>query len=241
MRNKRQDPEFKGKERESKRRKRQNPEFKGKERDCKRIKRQEQEYRYGEQRKEKQIRHNPKQLEKERLKMKIKRRNKQYRISANIAAKQSKALSRENLQYCENEKQISRKSKFGVDILECITQFHNNIKSGPVFVCTCCHQTWFHESVSNVNNVLLDAEIKRKYFSNMKSFNGEEWICNTCNSTLKQNRVPKLSIVNGMIWPQKPSELDLSPLEERLVSLRIPFMQIRELPRGGQNSIKEMM
>lgn len=152
--------------------------------------------------------------------------------------KKSKALSRKNLQYCKNEKQISRKSKFGVDMQECITQFHSNIKSGPVYVCTCCHQTWFHESVSNVSNVLLDAEIKRKYFSNMKSFNGEEWICNTCNSTLKQNQVPKLSTVNGMIWPQKPSELDLSPLEERLVSLRIPFMQIRELPRGGQYSIK---
>lgn len=49
MRNKRQDPEFKGKERESKKRKRQNLEFKRKKRDCKRIKRQEKEYRYSEQ------------------------------------------------------------------------------------------------------------------------------------------------------------------------------------------------
>ena len=29
----------------------------------------------------------------------------------------------------------------------------------------------------------------------------------------------------------------MSPLEERLISPRIPFMQIRELPRGGQLSI----
>lgn len=41
-----------------------------------------------------------------------------------------------------------------------------------------------------------------------------------------------------MVWPSKPSELQLFPLEERLVSLRIPFMQIRELPRGGQYSVK---
>ena len=41
-----------------------------------------------------------------------------------------------------------------------------------------------------------------------------------------------------MKWPDKPSELDLHQLEERLISLRIPFMQIRELPRGGQYSLK---
>ncbi len=35
-----------------------------------------------------------------------------------------------------------------------------------------------------------------------------------------------------------PEELQLNELEERLVSLRIPFMQIRELPRGGQVSVK---
>ena len=41
-----------------------------------------------------------------------------------------------------------------------------------------------------------------------------------------------------MGFPEKPKELDLYPLEERLISLRIPFMQIHQLPRGGQFSIK---
>ena len=36
----------------------------------------------------------------------------------------------------------------------------------------------------------------------------------------------------------KPPELALHPLEERLVALRIPFMQIRELPRGRQLSMR---
>ena len=34
-----------------------------------------------------------------------------------------------------------------------------------------------------------------------------------------------------------PQCLNLTPLEERLISLCIPFMQIRELPRGRQLSI----
>lgn len=41
-----------------------------------------------------------------------------------------------------------------------------------------------------------------------------------------------------MGFPLKPKELQLYPLEERFVSPRIPFMQIRELPRGGQLSVK---
>ena len=35
----------------------------------------------------------------------------------------------------------------------------------------------------------------------------------------------------------KPELLNLTPLEERLVSPHIPFMQIRKLPRGGQLTI----
>ena len=41
-----------------------------------------------------------------------------------------------------------------------------------------------------------------------------------------------------MKWPDKPAELNLHQLEESLVAVRIPFMQIRELPRGGQYSLK---
>ena len=40
-----------------------------------------------------------------------------------------------------------------------------------------------------------------------------------------------------MRFPVKPQCLNLTPLEERLISPRIPFMQICELPRGGQLSI----
>ncbi|XP_062603984.1 uncharacterized protein LOC134265790 [Saccostrea cucullata] len=50
--------------------------------------------------------------------------------------------------------------------------------------------------------------------------------------------MPKLSIANHVQFPTKPEELELHHLEERLIALRIPFMQLRELPRGRQLSIK---
>ena len=40
-----------------------------------------------------------------------------------------------------------------------------------------------------------------------------------------------------MKWPDKPPELNLHQLEERLIALRIPF-RIREFPCGGHYSLK---
>lgn len=43
--------------------------------------------------------------------------------------------------------------------------------------------------------------------------------------------------MNGLKFPVKPPELNIAPLEERLIAPRIPFMQLRKKPRGGQMSI----
>lgn len=50
-----------------------------------------------------------------------------------------------------------------------------------------------------------------------------------------ESKVPPCSISNGFCFPAIRNELQgLTKLEERLISPRIPFMQIKELPRGGQ-------
>ena len=41
-----------------------------------------------------------------------------------------------------------------------------------------------------------------------------------------------------MKFPAIPEELKLTHLEERLISPRLAFMQLRELPRGGQLNLK---
>ena len=124
------------------------------------------------------------------------------------------------------------------NIENAIKQFHSDISIGPLYVCSCCHQTWFRKSVSMLKNTHIPAESKRQHCTNFISVNDKEWICHTCLSALRDSKIPKLSVTNGMKWPIKPPELNLHQLEERLIALRIPFMQIRELPRGGQYSLK---
>ena len=89
-----------------------------------------------------------------------------------------------------------------------------------------------------LKNTHIPAESKRLHCTEFTSVGNEEWICHTCLSALRDSKLPKLSVANGMKWPDKPPELNLHQLEERLIALRIPFMQIRELPRGGQYSLK---
>ena len=102
-----------------------------------------------------------------------------------------------------------------------IKQFHANIAIGPLYVCTCLHQTWFRKSDSILKNTNIPAQSRRLYCTNFTSVNNEEWVCHTCLSTLRDSKSPKLSIANGMKWPDKPPELNLHQLEERLIALRI--------------------
>ena len=84
----------------------------------------------------------------------------------------------------------------------------------------------------------MDRTLLNKCITGYVSFANSEWICNTCLSNIKQGKIPKLSLINGMKFPEKIPELNLSNLEERLIALRIPFMQIRALNSGGQFSLK---
>ena len=121
----------------------------------------------------------------------------------------------------------------------CIDAFVAKTSVGPVYVCSVCHQTWFAHSVKNVSVSIRNVdEQNHGCLTGFLSLEDEEWICGTCESSSRQKRIPKLSIKNKMRFPVTPAELaDLRPLEERLISPRIPFMQIRELPSGGQLSI----
>ncbi|KAJ8043496.1 hypothetical protein HOLleu_10604 [Holothuria leucospilota] len=124
---------------------------------------------------------------------------------------------------------------------ECKINFYKNIFEGPTYVCSCCHQTWFRHSVHQVTNLRLTkeaSELFRKCSTDLKSVEQLEWVCRTCITDIRKGQVLRISVANKVSFPNKQDVLNLYDLEERLLSPRIPFMQIRELPTGGQFSIK---
>ena len=128
-----------------------------------------------------------------------------------------------------------------LSVSKAIELFHQNISVGPEYICTCCDQLWYRSSVTKCNPSLYQScssEILDLCLTGLKSIDDTEWICGTCHSNLKVGKFPTCAKANKMTFPKKPDVLkDLTPLKERLISPRIPFMQVRELPSGGQLSI----
>ena len=150
----------------------------------------------------------------------------------------SNGSQKASLPTTDNNKLQTKKNEDSV--VSMINLFHNNIKHGPEYICTCCDQLWYKSSVMKCNANKYKActqDVLKSCITGLTSVDDTEWICATCDSNLKKGKVPSCSKANKMSFPERPDLLNLTPLEERLISPRIPFMQIRELPRGGQLSI----
>ena len=236
----RKDPVFQTRERESKQFARKDPSFKTKEtvyqKESKQLARENQAFKTKEKAyqniSKKKARENAYVRECERIKKQQVRQEKRKFDDSSEVTTPGKRYKHDT----DNFPKMHKKDLKTIE--EAIKQFHSDISIGPLYVCSCCHQTWFRKSVSKLMNVHISAESKQRHCTDFLSVNNEEWICHTCLSALRDSKIPKLSVTNGMKWPIKPPELNLHQLEERLIALRIPFMQIRELPRGGQYSLK---
>ena len=143
--------------------------------------------------------------------------------------------------FLEREHAQRKKRKLGTSFSDTVEKFSEAICSCS-YVCTACHQVWFKQSVKEVSSlketISLDMALLQICITGYTSVDNREWICNTCLFNIRQGKIPKLSLMNGMKFPQRPPELNLNNLEERLIALRIPFMQIRTLNSGGQFSLK---
>ena len=140
-----------------------------------------------------------------------------------------------------DQHKIKKYSDELISMSERIEMFRKDISVGPEYICSCCQQLWYKSSVLKCNPDLY-ITCARKIIDlciiGVKSIDNTEWICATCHSNLKCGKVPCCAKANKMTFPERPNALkNLTPLEERLILPRIPFMQIRELPSGGQLGI----
>lgn len=140
----------------------------------------------------------------------------------------------------KTNKDVTKKRKTFSDVnASIVNKFHADFSKGPDYICTSCSQVFFKHSVVKISRSNFSERLLNTCTSGAVSVEGNEYICNQCNDYLKKGNIPPLSRGNGLSFPAIPPELDgLTQLEERLISPRIPFMQIRELPRGGQLRLK---
>ena len=78
---------------------------------------------------------------------------------------------------------------------------------------------------------LLDGLSDNAYVSS----DGKQWVCKTCDGALCRGNLAVQAKDNGMELDSEPAELScLNALEQRLISLRVPFMKMVALPSGKQ-------
>ena len=159
---------------------------------------------------------------------------------------------RESLGQEEKQSLRSRETKGKMNIRKAVkkkctdidfvaNRFRQSIKEGPFYVCCCCRRMLYRHSVlcysaaryKKTSKTLLESCCSR-HSSLQKTY-----ICKTCDLSLKKNKMPTQAEANNLQFDDVPEALQyLCPLEESLISQRLPFMQIAILPRGGQKGIR---
>lgn len=69
-------------------------------------------------------------------------------------------------------------------------------------LCTCCDQLWYKHSVVPATTLKENNPDVHKRLLNKVSVNNVEWLCQTGNKHLKNNKVPPCAIINVMQFPK---------------------------------------
>jgi hypothetical protein len=109
-----------------------------------------------------------------------------------------------------------------------------------VHPCCCCRRTWFKRCVrALIDKFLEKIPNKIRYaLTNLSGPDGIRRLCNTCYSSFRRRKAPRMCEANMPDLPVILEELqDMTDMENHLVLPRIPFMKVYALPRGGQRGV----
>jgi len=162
-------------------------------------------------------------------------------IKKDLAQKKARARRSNVFRKRESEARKKYRKRLQEETLETkLKKFREKSKEGPTCICTCCGSLWFRSSVHSVSKANLVNKHNSEFLEKIFHLStGDTWICRTCYIYVLKGQVPKLALSNGLDFPHIPDVLkNLTTLEERLVALRLPFLQIRSLGVDRQCGIK---
>ncbi|KAI8116853.1 ATP-dependent DNA helicase PIF1 [Lucilia cuprina] len=123
-------------------------------------------------------------------------------------------------------------------------RYNDTIKQGPTIICTCCGGLWFPHQVEELSRdrIHVSNDFITDVFCLSERFpteNNKYNFCKTCCRSIKNKRRPNIRLSNGLDYPEIPECLkDLTSIEERLVTARLPFMIIIALGFERQSAIR---
>ena len=121
------------------------------------------------------------------------------------------------------------------------SEFEKSIEQGPTYICNICWTFVYRTDVICLvpDKYSIHNDMFTKCKTNCKSLDNKEYICNSCDHSLKKGKMPSQAQINGMHLNTIYDAIDdLCPLELSLVSQITPFMFIVPRHRGAQHGLK---
>jgi hypothetical protein len=198
------------------------------------IERQSDEFRTGENKKRAEA-------------LKIERQGDEFRTEENKKRAKALKVARQDDEFKEEERRknalrmYNSRDKYKNNFDAMKSNYQSKIKEGPTHICSCCGGLWFEYSIREYTIEMLKNKGLKEEFINTVCYLKHAIIklCITCRKDIMSNKVPNLSLSNGLAFHEVPDCLKiLTELEERLISPRIPFMVIRTLGFCKQFGLK---
>jgi PIF1-like helicase/Helitron helicase-like domain at N-terminus/UvrD-like helicase C-terminal domain len=167
----------------------------------------------------------------------VKRTDDGYREEEQVRNTEHHRVKRTDNGYREREQERNtvshQKKRKSIPWNELVREYELNIRYGPTHVCNSCGGLWFRSSIATFGLQDLVVKVGHELVGkaiHLDACQQRITLCMTCRRDLLNGLIPRLCLYNGLEFPEIPEELcGLTQLEERLVSPRIPFMQIRPL------------
>jgi hypothetical protein len=182
--------------------------------------------------------------EKKKEEMRKLRSHEEHRVVENVKNKVAMRKLRIDEQHRKEENQLKRlvHSRKQLDFENLLREYKSQIREGPTFVCSSCGGLWYRASVHKADkerfgNNGCDENFINTIFNCTGNGQDGDFFCGTCWKSVNRPtpKIPKLCLSNGFEFPKIPPQLiGLTALEERLVALRLPFVQIRSLGADRQ-------
>ena len=121
-----------------------------------------------------------------------------------------------------------------------IIRFKRAIIEGPNFICFNCNRAQFKSGIVKLKvkdiqkpdaEIKLDEDFLRKVGLFDLDDDLELIFCRKCINTIRERKVPDISVINGLQLDQIPPELNLTDLEQQLIAKTLLFLKIKKLPK----------
>ena len=119
----------------------------------------------------------------------------------------------------------------------CLSTFNRKIREGPFYTCTVCNRLLYKRTVKWFVQVKYTS--LPELFTGVKSYDGNEYICITCDKNVIKGKIPCQAVCNKMLVDEIPPERAcLEKLESVLIAQRLTFEKLIILPKGQMRKIR---